>query len=88
MGKESNIYNQLSNKEGNYALSYAIYSGVNISQDYTLPTSFAIEKSDDAKWYHYQFKNYYTLYRYNINTNSNISLNNLCVKYGYQQEWE
>lgn len=76
------------NKEGNYALSYAIYSGVNVSQDYTLPTSFAIEKSDDAKWYHYQFKNYYTLYRYNINTNSNISLNNLCVKYGYQQEWK
>lgn len=79
--------NNAINKEGNYALSYAIYSSVNISQDYKLPMSFTMDDNDD-NWYNYQFKNYYTLYRYNINKNSNLYLSNLSTKYGYKQNWE
>ena len=79
--------NDVIKKEENYSLSYATYSSVNISKDYNLPTSFAIDDKKE-EWYSYQFKNYYTLYRNNINPNSNLYLTDLYVKYGYEQEWE
>lgn len=75
----------ITKREGNYALSYAIYSADDLSRDYTLPTSFVID-TNKKEYYTHQFKNYFTFYRNNIHGNNYLS--NLKVKYGNKQEFK
>ena len=69
----------------NCALSFSIDGNVNIMDVYTLPTFWSIYHDDKGIEYD-AYKICMTLYRYNIQSDSNISASNLHINYGYQIE--
>lgn len=67
----------------NYSLSFSINTNINILNTYNLPINWSVNNDTEESEYD-SYRMYMNLYRYNIQSYSNISVSDLKINHGYK----